>query len=90
MTTAPIAVGAAISRLDDGVGLPGDHDLADIFDAHCADAWWPFVRLEETRAFAALLDSLCPVCRLERSENGQECTTCYVLHDVAVARSADV
>lgn len=29
----------AISRLDDGIALPGDRELADLFDRHCSDRW---------------------------------------------------
>lgn len=89
MTTTAAATATAIDRLDDGVLLPGDRDLAEIFDAHCRKNWWVFARQEETRAVAALLDRMCPV-RLVEDTGGDECIGCFIEHDHSISRSNDI
>lgn len=67
----------ALTRLDDGLELPGDRELAEIFERHC-------------RQEAFVPPPITPAGLVCDGPDGPECGTCTVGHDLAVARSADV
>jgi hypothetical protein len=64
----------AISRLDDGISLPGDAEIARIFDEH---ANWEHLRLDDARRqqeYADWLAEQCPAC--EEGGTGPVCDEC--------------
>lgn len=77
--TAP----AAISRIDDGVPLPGDVLIADIFDAQAS-----VVGYRRDRQLDEWAADRCVICGVE--DEGPECAGCTADWDKTVARSADV
>ncbi len=75
----------AITRIDDGVRLPGDDEIADLFDAHASTNW---------HRRLAVLDNVTPAgfCRLhgERLDEVGDCGTCFRDEDRAISRSTDI
>lgn len=64
----------AIARLDDGLELPGDRELAEVFDRHCG---WEADRLDDARRqseFADWLTTQCPA--REEGGTGPVCDEC--------------
>ena len=64
----------AICRIDDGTPLPGDDEIADVFDRHCD---WEYLRLDDLRRRDELADWLagqCPAC--EDGGTGEVCDDC--------------
>jgi hypothetical protein len=82
------AAADARSRLDDGIDIPGDRELAAIFERHCRQR--DEVLQDRLREFeyAQWLAVQCPVCEL--GGGGPECDSCVIEHDVAIERLTDV
>lgn len=76
--TAP----AAISRLDDGVPLPGDVLIADIFDVHSSVNWYR--RNQRVESYQG------DVCYCGTPAAGGECVTCHNDVESEIVRSCDV
>jgi hypothetical protein len=75
-------------RLDEGIGRPGDADLAELFERHCrlrdevlAD------RIHQIER-ATWLATQCGVCVLDGF--GQECDMHVIEHDHAISRLNDI
>jgi hypothetical protein len=87
-TLLDLTAGAdARSRLDDGLGLPGDHELAAIFERHCRQRAEVLEdRLREFE-YAQWLATQCPIC--EEGGGGPECDTHVIEHEVLMKRVGD-
>lgn len=72
----------AIARLDDGVALAGDRELADLFDQRASDYW----HHRNLRLDAYTADR-CVICR--KPGEGSECDSCHNDAELAVVRSWD-
>ncbi len=75
----------AITRLDDGVPLPGDTLIADLFDAHASDTWHRRLTLLDTQTPAGF----CPL-HGDRLDDFGDCGTCFLDHDRYVQRCEDI
>jgi hypothetical protein len=80
MTAAP----AALSRIDDGLATLDDRELADIFDRHSQPSAY---RLE--LSLGVLPADVCP-CGQPKEPAEPTCNSCFLDHEIAVDRSADV
>jgi len=72
----------AISRIDDGVPLPGDDVIAGIFDRHSSDRWARMnLQLDEWAA------DRCVICGV--TGDGPECGACSADWDAQMKRLCD-
>jgi hypothetical protein len=76
--TAP----SALSRIDDGVPLPGDVLIADIFDAQASTVGYRRDRLVESYQ--------ADVCYCGQPATNGECVPCHNDVEAEIARSCDV
>jgi hypothetical protein len=75
---------AAISRLDDGLALDGDRELALIFDRHASA-----VEHRRETALDVTPAGFCPL-HGERLDRFGDCGTCFLDHDRYVQRCEDI
>lgn len=79
MTAIPLDVGAAqdaLARLDEGVGRPGDEELAEALEQYCLSGWLQFQDEQYAAERAAWLATQCPTCGPEGS-SGEVCDGCF-------------
>lgn len=88
MSTATANAQAAISRIDDGVELPGDRLLAAAFEEYCRHEWQVIADREHAAREATELARACPIC--VGGATGPECDQHHVAHDHYISRLTDI